>query len=169
MAELPMAELPMAELPMTNLPIYQVLTVPNTDRNNTEERERTPLSPLKPFTVTDDLRQWVAQQLAEAGLPAHAVNLDEQTARWHDAPRWHTEGDWRNWIRRAISWATTHPAEWQQAAPRRPPPAPPKSDPDPAVWERFAARLQTLVPQSPDPADPPPSASPEGSGAGGGE
>lgn len=165
-ADVPQADLPQADLSDgENRHIYQVLTVPNTDRNNTEREREPPLSALKPFTVTDDLRQWVAQQLAEAGLPAHAVNLDEQTARWHDAPRRHTEGDWRNWIRRAIDWATTHPAEWQHAAPRRPPPAPPSAD-ERAVWDKLSARLQMPLPPRGDSADLPPSTIPEGPGAG---
>jgi hypothetical protein len=124
---------------------------------NTEGGSVGPPPPLlESFTVTDELCDWAEEQIVGAGLPAHAVNVGEETARWYDAPRPRTAADWRTWIRRAISWAIAHPQEWkhhEQLRETRPRTAPTPALPDKrALWDSFAARLQTL----PGAAVPPP-------------
>jgi hypothetical protein len=116
---------------------------------NTEGGSVGPPPPLlESFTVTDELCDWAEEQIVGAGLPAHAVNVGEETARWYDAPRPRTAADWRTWMRRAISWAIALPQEWkhhEQLRETRPGPAPTAAPPDNrAIWDGLAARLQTL-------------------------
>ncbi|HUS14637.1 MAG TPA: helix-turn-helix domain-containing protein [Chloroflexia bacterium] len=85
------------------------------------EGERPGPSPPAETFDAQTLRPWLAEQCAEAGLPASAVDFARELAAWQDqiaSGRRHVvptakgqAADLRLWLRRAIAWAQSHPPE----------------------------------------------------------
>jgi hypothetical protein len=102
----------------------QVLTlskpIPETTVTETtpRERETAPSPSFEQFEPSAADRDWLVAECASATLPRRAVDPRRETAAWRDAIRAghrpvpaDPAADWRIWLRRAVTYATTHPTE----------------------------------------------------------
>jgi hypothetical protein len=93
-------------------------TTTETTSEITPEREGVPPPPaFESFTVQPEHTAWWDAVLQGAALPPRAVDVPEETAAWRDAIRagrrpapTDPAADWRQWMRRAVRYAQTHPS-----------------------------------------------------------
>ena len=92
-------------------------TTTETTSETIPERESAPPLPgFESFHVTDAHAAWFATAAEDAGVPRAHINLPAETDKWRDAIRaghravpTDPTADWRQWMRRAISYTLTHP------------------------------------------------------------
>jgi hypothetical protein len=92
-----------------------------TSETNTRERERAgaPSPPAyENFTMTETLTGWLAAECATLGVPPTGVNAAHETDKWRDEIRAgrravpaDAAADWRQWMRRALTYARRHQPE----------------------------------------------------------